>query len=65
VLNIQPIFSSIGIFVVGVASELWDPVPVAMVDAGIMFSIGLAVLAFSPRMRNLRLSRLGSESRVV
>jgi MFS family permease len=64
VLNIQPIFSSAGIFIVGVASELWDPVPVAIVDAAIMFSIGVAVLLFSPRMRNLRLSRLGP-SRVV
>ena len=65
VLNIQPIFSSAGIFIVGIAADLWDPVPVAIVDAGIMMSIGLAVLLFSPRMRSLRLSRLGTAMRVV
>src|SRR4051812_21437864 len=53
VLNIQPIFSSAGIFIVGIAADLWDPVPVAIVDAGIMGSIGLALLLFSPRMRNM------------
>jgi MFS family permease len=65
VLNIQPIFSSAGIFIVGIAADLWDPVPVAIVDAGIMMSIGIAVFVFSPRMRDMRLSRLGSETKVV
>jgi ENTS family enterobactin (siderophore) exporter len=65
VLNIQPIFSSAGIFIVGIAADVWDPVPVAMVDAGIMGCIGLALLIFSPRMRNMRLSRLGTAEKVV
>jgi hypothetical protein len=28
-------------------------------------SIGIAVLVFSPRMRDMRLSRLGTETKVV
>jgi len=65
VLNIQPIFSSAGIFIVGIAADLWDPVPVAIVDAGIMMSIGIAVFVFSPRMRDMRLSKLGTATKVV
>jgi MFS family permease len=65
VLNIQPIFSSAGILIVGIAADVFGLVAVAIVDASIMFSIGLAVLIFSPRMRNLRLSRLGGATRVA
>jgi MFS family permease len=58
ILTVQPVFSSIGILVAGFAADLFGPVAVAMASGSIMFGIGVLILVFSPRMRDLRLSRL-------
>ncbi len=60
-LNINPICQSVGVIVTGTAADFFGAATMAAISGGIMFSIGLAVLIFSPRERNLRLSRLGHE----
>ena len=62
ILNVQAIFASAGILMAGIAADVFGPVAVAMASGSMMFTIGLLILAFSPRMRGMRLSRLGSES---
>ena len=38
------------------------PVDTAMTFGSVMFGVGLLILIFSPRMREMRLSRLGGEA---
>jgi MFS family permease len=61
-LNIQPIFQSTGILLTGWAADIVGPAAVAATNGLFMFSIGVAILVFSPRMRDLRLSRLGEHT---
>ena len=62
ILTIQPVFSSVGILISGFTADAFGPVAVAIGFGSTMFAIGIAILVFSPRMRQLRLSRLGEES---
>ena len=59
ILNIQPVFSSVGILISGFGADVVGPVAVAISFGTVMFTAGLLILVFSPRMRDLRLSRLG------
>jgi MFS family permease len=61
-LNIQPLFQSAGILATGWAADIIGPSAVATADGLIMCAIGAAILIFSPRMRELRLSRLTQQA---
>jgi MFS family permease len=58
-LNVQPIFQTFGLVLTGIAADAFGPAAAGTVDGMILVVIGLAILIFSPRMRDLRLTRLG------
>ena len=62
ILTVQPVFSSVGILISGACADIFGPEAVAMGFGSTMFAIGILILVFSPRMRGLRLSRLGDET---
>ncbi len=59
VLQVQPICMATGIMITGAAADVFGAAAVGAGISLIAFSVGLAVLIFSPRMRNLRLSTVG------
>ena len=58
VLQIQPLCVAIGVFVAGASADAFGAVRVATTNGMIAFGLGVLIFVFSPRMRNLRLSRL-------
>lgn len=58
VLQVQPICMAIGILIAGLAADVAGAGVVGAVFSGLAFAAGVAILAFSPRMRSLRLSTL-------
>ena len=58
VLQVSPLLIPVGALIGGTLADIMDAAIVGMLLSGLAFGIGLAILAFSPRMRNLRLSQL-------
>jgi hypothetical protein len=65
VLQVFPVCISIGVFIGGVASDVFGAAAVGAALSFTAFAVGLGVLVLSPRMRDLRLSRLGEAGAVV
>ncbi len=62
VLQLGMILSPLCIFLSGLGSDIFGPVQMGLFQGLAAFGCGAAILAFSPTMRNLRLSRLGDRA---
>ena len=60
VMQVQPLCMAVGTLIAGVLADFAGAVAVTAVFNFTAFAIAFAVLVFSPRMRNLRLSNLGT-----
>ncbi len=62
VLQVHPLCMAIGVLFTGAASDLVGATSIGAFDGLVALVLGLAVLVFSPRMRDLRLSKLMAEA---
>ena len=60
VMQVQPLCMAVGTLIAGAAADVFGVVAVTATFNLTAFAIAFLVLVFSPRMRDLRLSRLGS-----
>ncbi len=61
VLQLGPMIMPLGILNAGIFADIVGAPTVGAALSFMAFAVGVAILIFSPRMRNLRLSQLGSE----
>ena len=64
VMQVQPLCMAIGTLTAGALADYFGAVAVTAVFNFTAFAIAFGVLVFSPRMRNLRLSQLGTHTAV-
>jgi MFS family permease len=58
VLQVQPLCMAAGVFITGAASDLFGAIAVGTASGLLAFGMAALILVFSPRMRELRLSRM-------
>ncbi len=61
-LQVQPLCLGLGGLMAGAAADHFGPTETSLFISVVAFAIGLTILIFSPRMRDLRISRLGPEA---
>jgi hypothetical protein len=65
ILQVQPLLMSLGFFYTGTAADFFPAPAVGMTISGIALALSLGILAFSPRMRALRLSALSAQKQAA